>query len=366
MQDIIPPPRKPLPQQKPVPPARENNAKSTQTKTEKQPENKSTKSEITGGVVKPPLWKRFLTSIFVSLTILSILVATITVWMDKTWLNTDKFVDALAPLAENPSIRKSVSESMTERILDGAPTQDLALKLIPELKITPQINEEQIREQLQPIVQKSVDQAIVKPEFSKAWRDALAIAHTTVTGNLESRSTTYEFQLKPVFEQILSSFDGTELGSILAEQKDVILGEDTSFVVQDPQSINNIKDALKIFNQIKIFILISPVLFFLLAMIISPDRFKSSKKIFFWTTIQALISALSIFLAQRAIGKGLPENYRESGTEITKYLFEDLMVLMIWIGAISLILYLIHILGQTLNLWSKKNTIPKTNVGQPK
>lgn len=299
-------------------------------------------------IIKPPLWRRLLTGLLVSLTVLAAAIAGVTYWAADTMLNTDTFVATLAPLAENPTVKNSVGEKITEQILNAAPPEMLAVKLLPNTPIPAEYDAELIKDQLRPVIQESVDKAVAKPEFAGAWRDALAVTHTTITGDLESRPESYQLRLQPVIEQVLDSFDGTAIGSITQEQKQLILGQNSTVELTNTTQIDSIKTGLSNLNKWRPWALILPLVLFALALTASPYRLRTSRRIFFGIALQFLLTAVSVYFAMKTIPNALPEDVRTTGTQISDQLFGGLLSLSLWLSVLSLLAFVALKIGGIL------------------
>ncbi len=65
------------------------------------------------------------------LTCLSILASTVGVWAHRTLLNTNSWVNAVGPLADNPEITDAVAKRLTDELMQMIDSSELAQTALP-------------------------------------------------------------------------------------------------------------------------------------------------------------------------------------------------------------------------------------------
>ncbi|MEU1039482.1 hypothetical protein [Streptomyces sp. NPDC005907] len=142
-----------------------------------------------GGRPRRHRWRSALSAVLVILAALLSVLSVVAVWADSMVEDTDRYVDTVAPLAEDPAVRTAVTNRATKAILDridvkalvaelsSAARQDGAppalAKLIGEL-------DGPIENGLKELVSSTVHRIVSSPAFATLWTDANRAAHSTM------------------------------------------------------------------------------------------------------------------------------------------------------------------------------------------
>ena len=79
-----------------------------------------------------PRWRRALVAILVILSVVLVPVAGLSVWVRNLVLDTDKYVDTVAPLAENRAITNVVANRVTNLLFERVDVNQEAQEVLPE------------------------------------------------------------------------------------------------------------------------------------------------------------------------------------------------------------------------------------------
>ena len=359
MQDIIPPPKRPAaPTQAPSAPTTQATtptalpAEMAARLAEKKkatatagPQNtpagasKTPETIAVGGKVKPAFLRRFATWAFASLAILLIGSANIASWLNQLVLNKQTFVGTLAPLSDNAVIQDKVASTLTDKILEAAPTKELAVKLLPKVPLdTPQ---EELRAQLKPVVRTSVDRAVRSPEFAAAWQTAINTGYDATFGNYSSNQKV-SVPVTPILDQLLSSLEGTDLSFIAEQQREQILQtQSTTMEIDNSTQLRAVRDNMQLLHTAVPLLIAAAVLLGLFAIVISPYRFKTTRKLFLGSAIEFILTAIVAIVAGKALSGFVPIDYRSLVSEILPQLFNGLIRQSLIAGAISFVIWFI-------------------------
>ena len=100
------------------------------------------------------------------LTCLSILASTVGVWAHRTLLNTDSWVNAVGPLAENPEITDAVAKRLTDELMQMIDSSELAQNALPaqaQVLVAP------LSEAVGQFVQRAVGELLQTDQFQEFW-----------------------------------------------------------------------------------------------------------------------------------------------------------------------------------------------------
>src|SRR5215510_12070597 len=73
---------------------------------------------------RQPRWRRFLVGFLVFLSVLFVPLAGLSVWVRNLVLDTDRYVDTVAPLARNEAITNLVADRLTTRLFKEVDVED--------------------------------------------------------------------------------------------------------------------------------------------------------------------------------------------------------------------------------------------------
>jgi len=122
-------------------------------------------------------WRRVLVVVLAVLTCLSILASTVGVWAHRTLLNTDSWVNAVAPLASNPDITDAVAKRLTEELMQLIDAPQLAETALPAQA---QVLAAPLSEAVGSFVERTVGELLQTPQFEQFWIEANRRVHALV------------------------------------------------------------------------------------------------------------------------------------------------------------------------------------------
>jgi len=147
------------------------------------------------------------------------------VWVNRTVMDTDRWVETVAPLAREPAIQAAVAETMSRVMLDAIDTQELVNQYVPE----------PVRPLAAPIT--SAVEAFVREQsvaftrselFSDAWAETNRVAHAAITAAITQRDGS-----------VISNSGGTisiSIGPIVDQLKQRLVESGLTFVMVVPTS----------------------------------------------------------------------------------------------------------------------------------
>ncbi len=353
MQDIIPPPKTP-PQSPKQPSANQSStsvAEAQELIQKKIAEKKASASSEaqaptpTGGIVKPSLIRRLTTWFLVCIFLVSSVGVSLSYWARRSLLSTPAFVEMFSPLADNANVQNKITVIVTDKILNAAPPEELAAKLLPGA-VTGQ-TDEQLRNNLTPVIKESVASAIKSPQFAVAWRNALRTMHQTVISGLSDTSKPVTVNVTPILNQVLDSFSGTKLGFIADEQRQRILDtQNTSITIDDTKNVANIGKAVQLTKRAFSVLLIIAICSLLLAILASPYRFRTTRRAIFLLGLGLLTIGILVLATKKLATTFAPIDVRSFAEVVVSRLFSGLIMQSIFSGIVLLVvwftMYVLH------------------------
>jgi hypothetical protein len=105
----------------------------------------------------------------------------VALWTRATVLNTDRYVDTMAPIAASPSVQQAVADKLDARITGAVDFDALARDVLPDRAdvIAPAIETG-----ARAAIRQSLDRFVASDRFEELWEGANRRAHSTVVGLL--------------------------------------------------------------------------------------------------------------------------------------------------------------------------------------
>ncbi|MCL4473288.1 MAG: hypothetical protein M1539_00600 [Actinobacteria bacterium] len=220
-----------------------------------------------------PKWK---STAAIALIVLGCLVATCAVavvWLNQVVVDTDKYVDTVAPLSEDPAIKDAVARSATDQLFARANAEQLTREALPDradflaapiVEATKAFVEEQLRNQLD------------SPAFSNIWKEANRKAHDLVLqvvlgreGTISSSGGKVSLDLSNLLDNIKSQLSIRGINIF----QNVSLGDSgIQFTIFESQSITQAQSALNLLDKLAYWLPVIALVFLAVAVWLSANR----------------------------------------------------------------------------------------------
>lgn len=105
----------------------------------------------------------------------------IAIWTRATVLNTDRYVDTMAPIARSKAVQKTVADKLTARIEGAIDFESLARDVLPDRA---DVLAPAIEAGADAAIRQGIDRLVASDRFPQVWDDANRKAHKTVVALL--------------------------------------------------------------------------------------------------------------------------------------------------------------------------------------
>src|SRR5262252_3117418 len=126
---------------------------------------------------KLPRWRRALVAILVIVSVVLVPIAGLTVWVRNLVLNTDRYVDTVAPLARNEAITNLVADRLTTRLFKEVDVEAEAKDALPDRA---QFLAGPISSGVETFVREAATRVLASEQFATVWENANRRAHALV------------------------------------------------------------------------------------------------------------------------------------------------------------------------------------------
>ena len=315
--------------------------------------------------------RQVVAALLVVIAALGVTASVIGVWAGRTALDTDRWVETVTPLDQDPAVRAAVSAYMTDQIFDTLNVPQRVQEALPPraaFLATP------LTGQVRGYVQGSVNKVLASPQFAQLWPEMNRVAHRQALAILEGDSNvvrssgdTVTLNLLPVVNEVLR---------LLEQQVPTLFGRTVSLPTitngQIPPGLETrIESALGVtlpanFAEIPVYqgdelsaaqqavvqvrrslglLVLGSILALALAFLISPDRRRTTLQLGIWLAI-SVVALTSLLRAIRAqLVEQVPAGQLRAGADAAvQVVFATLRergTQLLWLGVLlALVAYL--------------------------
>ena len=267
---------------------------------------------------KPALWRRIVVPLCVVLGCILIALSVTATWVKLTALDTDTYVATVAPLIKDEDVSLAVATRVTDKVFAQVDVAKIVDEVLPDRAgaLAPALVGVVERYAVQ-----LIDGIIQSDRFQTLWTEANRIAHTQIvrllTGKLVSDETRGRAQevvlnLQGVVEQLDTRLQ--EFGIDLFP--DGAPGDQVGqFVVAKESQLEDIRQIVTLFDNIAFVLPILALLFFLVAIWLSPRRPRTIMWIGLGTVITFAIIAIVVRYMRRRFIDGIEDPLTQSAAD---------------------------------------------------
>jgi len=180
---------------------------------------------------RAPRLRRWLALILVVMAVVGIVISALALWSDSLVFNTDKWVATVAPVAEDPAVRHSVSTFVADKTLEVADLQDRIAKALPSGAA---VLARPLTQTLRDFLIKEIDTFLATPTAQSIWGDVNRFAHEQLITALQDNNRYVSVSENDVTLDLLP-FIGVALQRLEA-QIPKLLGKDVQLPQIDPKT----------------------------------------------------------------------------------------------------------------------------------
>jgi len=139
------------------------------------------------------------------LAVYLIVAAVVLAWAKQTLLNTDSFVSTVTAVARQPDVHKFAGQKISQAISDNAPSSELIKRLVPDDQQSSlaTLSPDQLKNDLRPYVELSVNQVIASPEFINFWENTSRNIHGQLINVLQTAPLQARIDLSSTIDDLV-------------------------------------------------------------------------------------------------------------------------------------------------------------------
>jgi len=250
---------------------------------------------------KLPRWRRALVAILVILSVVLLPIAGLTVWVRNLVLDTDKYVDTVAPLASNKDITDNVANQITNKLFSEVNVEQEAKDALPERA---QFLASPIASGVETFTRDAATRALASDKFQTLWRNANRRAHNAIdkvlTGegkNVSVKNGKVVLDLSAVIDEVIQDLD--KRGVTVFDS----IGQDVSkknlqVELFDASQLEKARSAVHLLDRLRIVLVVLIFVLLGVALLLSGNRRRSLMR---WGL--GVVAAMAVTAALLALGR---------------------------------------------------------------
>jgi hypothetical protein len=270
-------------------------------------------------------------------------------WTSNTVLDTDSYVETVAPLAQNEEIQEALSFQVSVIILDAIDFRQQAEDALPPragFLAAP------IESGVRVLVQDVVDELVSTEAFERLWEDVNRVGHENVvavltgegTDTIDTANGRVVVRVGPIAEEVLNRLDdilGTDLQNSIPDDR-----LDGEFVLVDSDDLASLQDEISLFDRLSWLIPILTIALLAASVVISRPRRLAFRRLGIAIVVPMAISLLLYDWVRSQYVGALPDDIHNPDAAAaffditTRFVPRDMRVLLVLGLAILLLTWL--------------------------
>ena len=205
-------------------------------------------------------WRTIVAGVLITLACLLAPLSVLAVWSSTTVSNTDRYVETVAPLANDPDVQAAVTDAVTKQVFTYVDVSALTIQLLDRLQgqgLPPRLADQlqalapPISNGVQGFVHDQVAKVVAGPAFATAWTEANRVAHQQMVnvlsgqqgGAVSAKNGAVTVNLGPFVQQVKERL--VAQGFTVAAN---IPAVNTSFTVFQSKDVTKAQGAYRLLN----------------------------------------------------------------------------------------------------------------------
>ncbi|HEU0172003.1 MAG TPA: hypothetical protein VFR26_11155 [Acidimicrobiales bacterium] len=328
------------------------------------------RAQVANAARPPRRVRRVVAVVLVVVTTIVFTVAVVGVWTRRNALNTDKWVDTVGPIAEDPAVQQALGSWMTTELMTAIDPETFFESVLPEQG---QALAGPLTSALRGFVNDRVDTFLASDTFQRLWVEINRRAHTRVvavlegdTGNLQIENGKVDLNLVPVLNTVLAEI-GKASPEIFGRTVDLptvsvddipedavskvenALGVDLpdnfgQFTVFEAERLEAIQDAVELFDRLVVVAVVLAFLLIALTLWVSPSRRRTLLQLAVGIALGVvLIRRIGLRAEDEVVDLAKPENREAVGVVVGAFI-DSLLDATAWILAAAALVAVVALL----------------------
>jgi hypothetical protein len=260
--------------------------------------------------VAPPhrsAWRATTSVVLLTLACLLAPLSVSAVWANTVISDTGQYVETVAPLAEDPAVRRAVANQVTATTLASLEIEQVTTELLDSLaaqeNVPPRVAAAlpalvgPITDGVEGFTRTQINDLMATPQFAQLWAEANRVAHTQVVrllegnqgGAVSAQGDTITLNIGPIIEQVKARLVAD--GFTLAQNVPAV---NQSFVLVESDAVTRAQGFYSLLNALGVWLGVIALVLFAVGVYLAHDRRRA-----------LLRGALGVTAAMVVVGAGL-------------------------------------------------------------
>jgi hypothetical protein len=195
-------------------------------------------------------WRRWTAGFLIVLSCVLAPLSVISIWVRNVVLNTDRYVETVAPLSSNPAVIDTAATNITNALFDNIDVQKEIEDAFPpraDFLAAP------LATGLRTVVNQAALRILSSDQFDTVWKNANRRAHArlvkvlTGTGQIQTVNDKVVLDLSPIVDTVKTKLDGRGIKIFDKIPPNKLL---VQLNVIDAQQLDKVRSATKLLNQL--------------------------------------------------------------------------------------------------------------------
>ncbi len=258
-------------------------------------------------VARGSWWRGASSGILITLACVLAALSVVSVWASTQLSDTDRYVETVAPLADDPAVQQAIADDVTRAVFENLDIEALTTEALTAIaqreNVPPRVGEAlpalavPISNGIESFTRDQVDKIVASPQFAAAWEEINRIAHEQIVtllegtqgGALSAQGDTITLNLGPIIELVKERL--VAQGFDLASRIPTI---ERSFVLVQSEAITDAQGLYQLLNNLGTWLPFVALGVFAAGVYVARDRRRA-----------LLRGALGVAAAMVALGVGL-------------------------------------------------------------
>ena len=250
---------------------------------------------------KQPRWRRVLVAVLVILSVVLAPLGVVAIFVRNLVLDTDTYVETVAPLAHDPDIVQAAADRLTDRLFESVDVEERIEEALPDRA---QFLAGTLATALEGVARDAALRLLESDQFQTFWEKANRRAHSLVqaalTGegpdSVEIRDGHVVLDMKPLLRQVRERLQ--DRGVTVFD--DVEFDRDLAFELFDASSIESAQGLVRVLDKAAWYLEILALAFLAVALALSGNRRRTLIRWGIGLFVAMAVTAMAIALSRNA------------------------------------------------------------------
>jgi hypothetical protein len=219
-------------------------------------------------------------------------IAGLTLWSRNQLLNTDRYVDTMKPLAEDPAVRAAIADRVTQAVTAAVDIEDRAKEALPDRAKFLAVP---IATAAENLIHEVTVNFLESDQFKQLWNEVNRLAHDQIVAIITGKNTDVlqrengkvVISLRPIAERVeqrLGEIVPIDLSSVDTRRLN------TEFVIVDSKDLGRVQSGVKWFNRGTYILIVLAIAALIGSAILDKDRRRGIQRVGLAITVAMVVT----------------------------------------------------------------------------